>query len=81
AYLLRGLILDMEGLEERALVEYQKVLWLKPDFVMAHYLSAKAHGNLKDKEKKQRCLRNTIKALEQYNEQGNIPFSGGLSRS
>jgi chemotaxis protein methyltransferase CheR len=81
AYLLRGLILDMEGLEKRALVEYQKVLWLEPDFVMAHYLSAKVHGNLKDKEKRRRSLRNTIRSLEQYNEQGNVPFSGGLSRS
>ncbi len=46
AYLLRGLILDMEEHLERALVEYQKVLWLDRDFVMAHYLSAQVHGRL-----------------------------------
>jgi len=80
AYLLRGLILDMEGFLARALVEYQKVLWLKPDFVMAHYLAAKVHGRLNDSEKKQRSLRNTIRALEQADNQSTIPFSGGLSR-
>ena len=81
AYLLRGLILDMEGFSVRALVEYQKVLWLKPDFVMAHYLTAKIHGRLNESEKQQRSLRNTARALEQAGSQTTIPFSGGLSRS
>jgi chemotaxis protein methyltransferase CheR len=80
AYLLRGLILDMEGFLERALVEYQKVLWLEPAFVMAHYFSAKAYDHLADKEKKRRSLRNTLRVLEQTADQTLIPFSGGLSR-
>lgn len=80
AYLLRGLILDMEGFLERALVEYQKVLWLDPGFVMAYYLSAKIHDRLNDNEKKQRALRNTARVLEQLRGQETIPFSGGLSR-
>lgn len=80
AYLLRGLILDMEGFLERALVEYQKVIWLDPAFVMAHYLSAKAHDRLAHKEKKQLSLRNTLRILEQTADQTLIPFSGGLSR-
>ena len=80
AYLLRGLILDMEGFLERALVEYQKVLWLEPAFVMAHYLSAKAYDRLADKDKKRRSLRNTLRVLEQTTGQTLIPFSGGLSR-
>ncbi len=80
AYLLRGLILDMEGLLERALVEYQKVLWLEPAFVMAHYLSAKAHDRLAHKDKTLRSLRNTQRILEQTADQTLIPFSGGLSR-
>jgi len=80
AYLLRGLILDMEGLLERALVEYQKVLWLAPAFIMAHYLSAKVHDHLADTEKKLRSLRNTARALEQASDQSTVPFSGGLSR-
>jgi chemotaxis protein methyltransferase CheR len=80
AYLLRGLILDMEGFLERALMEYQKVLWLDSAFVMAHYLSAKIHDRLAEDEKKQRSLRNTIRVLEQLEGQADIPFSGGLSR-
>ncbi len=80
AYLLRGLILDMEGFFERALVEYQKVLWLEPGFVMAHYLAAKIYGRLADAEKRQRSLRNTVRALEQAPDQSIVPFSGGLSR-
>jgi len=80
AYLLRGLILDMEGLLERALVEYQKVLWLDPAFVMAHYLSAKAYDRLADAEKRLRSLRNTVRVLEKSVDQSIIPFSGGLSR-
>ena len=55
-YVLRGLILDMEGFLERALVEYQKVLWLEPAFVMAHYLSAKAYDRLAEKEKKRQNI-------------------------
>ncbi|MCK4509660.1 MAG: tetratricopeptide repeat protein [Desulfuromonadales bacterium] len=81
AYLLRGLILDMEGFLVRALVEYQKVLWLEPLFVMAHYLAAKIHDRLSDSEKRKRSLRNTVRALEQAADQSIIPFSGGLSRS
>ena len=81
AYLLRGLILDMEGLLERALVEYQKVLWLDPAFVMAHYLSAKVYNRLSDAEKRSRSLRNVVRSLEQSADQATIPFSGGLSRS
>ena len=81
AYLLRGLILDMEGYLERALVEYQKVLWLDPAFVMAHYLSAKAHGRQSEAQKKLRSLKNTARVLEQMADQPSIPFSGGLSRS
>ncbi len=80
AYLLRGLILDMEGLHERALVEYQKILWLNPAFVMAHYLSAKVYDRLADTDKRQRSLRNTVRTLEQAADQSLIPFSGGLSR-
>jgi chemotaxis protein methyltransferase CheR len=80
AYFLRGLILDMEGYLERSLVEYQKVLWLNPAFVMAHYLSAKVHDRLADAEKKLRSLRNTVRALEQSADQSTIPFSGGLTR-
>ena len=80
AYLLRGLILDMEGFLDRALVEYQKVLWLDSAFVMAHYLSAKVHARLADTEKQLRSLRNTVRTLEQSADQTTIPFSGGLSR-
>lgn len=80
AYLVRGLILDMEGALVRALVEYQKVLWLDPSFVMAHYLSAKAHGSLAESAKKLRSLRNTMRVLEQSADQAVIPFSGGLTR-
>ncbi len=80
AYLLRGLILDMEDSLERALVEYQKVLWLDPSFVMAHYLSAKVYDRCFDKAKKERSLRNTVRVLEQASDQSVVPFSGGLTR-
>lgn len=81
AYLLRGLILDMEEQLERALVEYQKVLWLDRDFVMAHYLLAKVHARLGQPEQQGRALRNAIRILEKQSDQGVLPFSGGLSRS
>jgi chemotaxis protein methyltransferase CheR len=80
AYLLRGLILDMEEQLERALVEYQKVLWLDRDFVMAHYLLAKVHGRLAQTDQQGRALRNAIRILEKQSDQGVLPFSGGLSR-
>ena len=80
AYLLRGLILDMEELLERALVEYQKVLWLDREFVVAHYLSAKVHRRLGQPEQQGRALRNAIRLLEKQLDQGAIPFSGGMSR-
>jgi len=80
AYLLRGLILDMEEQLERALVEYQKVLWLDRDFVMAHYLLAKIHSRLGQAEQQLRALRNGIRALEKLSEPDVVPFSGGLSR-
>ncbi|NJC89069.1 MAG: tetratricopeptide repeat protein, partial [Desulfuromonas sp.] len=79
-YLLRGLILDMEEQLERALVEYQKVLWLDRDFVMALYLSAKIHGRLRQTEQQGRALRNAIRVLEKLSATDVILFSGGLSR-
>lgn len=81
AYLLRGLILDMEGLLERALVEFQKVLWLDPLFIMAYYLSAKAYGRLARPDQLRRALRNTLRCLERASDPATIPFSGGLSRA
>ncbi|MHB8708678.1 MAG: CheR family methyltransferase [Desulfuromonadales bacterium] len=80
AYLLRGLILDMEEQLERALVEYQKVLWLDRDFIMALYLSAKIHGRLGQVEQQGRALRNTIRTLEKQPGADVISFSGGLSQ-
>lgn len=81
AYLLRGLILDMEGQLQRALVEYQKVLWLEADFIMAHYLLAKIHARLQQPEAMLRALRNTIRSLERFPAAGCVPFSGGLTRA
>jgi chemotaxis protein methyltransferase CheR len=80
AYLLRGLILDMEEQLERALVEYQKVLWLDRDFVMAHYFSAKAHGRLGQTDQQVRALRSVSRILERQGDIGTIPYSGGLSQ-
>ena len=80
AYLLRGLILDMERELERAVVEYQKVLWLDASFVMGHYLLAKALSRLNKTEQAQRSLRNTLRCLEKTADQSMIPFSGGLTR-
>lgn len=80
AYLLRGLILDMEGQLERALVEYQKVLWLDREFVMAYYFSAKINSRLGQVDQQLRALRNAIRLLEKQTGGGVIPFSGGVSR-
>jgi chemotaxis protein methyltransferase CheR len=80
AYLLRGLILDMEGEPERALVEYQKVLWLERDYVMGHYFSAKCHRLLGNREQQARALRNALRSLEKVGDGAAVPFSGGLSR-
>jgi chemotaxis protein methyltransferase CheR len=80
AYLLRGLILDMEGQLERALVEYQKVLWLDREFVMAYYFSAKINSRLGRVDQQLRALRNAIRILEKQEGGGIIPFSGGVSR-
>ena len=65
---------------ERALVEYQKVIWLERDFVMAHYLSSKCHGQLGHSEQRQRALRNALRCLEKNESSTVVPFSGGLSR-
>jgi len=81
AYLLRGLILDMQGELERALVEYQKVIWLDREFTMAHYLMAKVHARLHQPEAHARALRNTLRYLEKAPETGLVPFSGGLTRA
>ena len=80
AYLLRGLILDMEEQLERALVEYHKALWLDRDFVMAHYFSAKAHGRLGQTEQQVRALRTVTRILGRQGNTGAIPYSGGLTQ-
>lgn len=81
AYLLRGLILDMEAQPERALVEYQKVLWLDRSQVMAHYLASRIYARLGQYAQQRRTLRNTIRCLEQLSATRVITFSGGLSQA
>lgn len=80
AYLLRGLILDMEGEPERAAVEYQKVLWLDLKFVVARFYLAKVSHRLGRQEEAVREMRTVLRQVERLAEETIIPFSGGLSR-
>ncbi|PLX80994.1 MAG: histidine kinase [Desulfuromonas sp.] len=81
AYLLRGVILDAEEQLERAVVEFQKVLWLDSGFVVAHYLLSKVHLRLGKDDQARRSLRNALIQLEKSDEENTIPWSGGISRS
>ncbi len=80
AYLLRGLILDMEEEPERAAVEYQKVLWLQMDFIMPRYYLSKLHRRLGRTTEAIRELRTVMRQLQKLDPEAVLPFSGGLSR-
>lgn len=81
AYLLRGVILDAEEQLERAVVEFQKVLWLDSGFVVAHYLLSKVNLRLGRNDQARRSLRNALVQLEKSDEENTVPWSGGISRT
>ena len=80
AYFLKGLILDMEGQTERAVVEYQKVLWLEPCFVAAHYALARISLRQRQIRDCRRQLLNTVKCLEKERPAAIVAYSGGMTR-
>jgi chemotaxis protein methyltransferase CheR len=81
AYFLRGLILDLEGDLAGAVTEYRKALLLDMNFIMAHYNLGKVWQR-KDREREaRRELRNTLRLLENSEDEAIIPYSGGLSRA
>ncbi|MFA5515641.1 MAG: CheR family methyltransferase [Desulfuromonadales bacterium] len=80
AYLLSGLTYDMEGDLERAAAEYQRVLWLKMDFIAAHYFLARVHGRQGKSTEAARDFRNVLRHLEKLPAETIVPHSGGLSR-
>jgi chemotaxis protein methyltransferase CheR len=79
-YFLRGMICDMESRPAEAVVEYQKVLWLDPCFIVAHYALSRLHRQTSDLSTSRRALQNAVRCLEKTAPSTRIHLSGGMTR-
>jgi chemotaxis protein methyltransferase CheR len=79
-YFLRGMVCDMESRPCDATIEYQKVLWLDPCFIVAHYALSRLHRQGGDMTASRRALLNTVRCLEKSRPSARIHFSGGMTR-
>ncbi|MBE0499826.1 MAG: tetratricopeptide repeat protein [Desulfuromonadales bacterium] len=79
-YFIRGMISDMESKPAEAVVQYQKVLWLDPCFIVAHYALSRLYRQGGDLSSARRALLNTIRCLEKMSPSTRVHFSGGMTR-
>jgi chemotaxis protein methyltransferase CheR len=79
-YFLRGMISDMESRSTDAIIEYQKVLWLDPCFIVAHYALYRLYRQGGDQVASRRALLNSVRCLEKTPPSAQIHFSGGMTR-
>ncbi len=79
-YFLRGMICDMESKPAEAVVEYQKVLWLDPCFIVAHYALSHLHRQTGDLSTSRRALQNAVRCLEKTAPSTRVHLSGGMTR-
>ena len=81
AYFLRGLIFELQGAWADSIEEYRKTLLLDLDFVMPHYNLCRIYQRLGRPKEARRELNNTLRLLEQAQDESVIPHSGGVSRA
>lgn len=80
AYFLKGLLCEALGEPQSAREEYRKALLIDLDFIMPHYRLAglfEQQGLLDDARRE---LRNSLRLLEKWPSESQVPYSGGLSR-
>lgn len=80
AYFLKGLLCEALAETQAAREEYRKALLIDLDFIMPHYRLAglfEQQGLLDDARRE---LRNTLRLLEKWPSESQVPYSGGLSR-
>jgi len=81
AYFLRGVVLDANDRLAEAAQEYRKALLLDHDFIMPRYHMGRLHLRLGRVREAAREIRNSIRILARHDDNGTIPFSGGLTRA
>jgi len=80
AYYLRALLLEKDGETDAAVKDYQNVILLDPDFVMAHFNLAILYMKKGLMRNSRREFSNTLNILKRYEKYHNVKFSGGLHR-
>ena len=80
AYLLRGLVLEMDGQPEDAADEYRKAILLDMGAVIPHCNLGRLYLRLGRERDGVRELKNSLKMLAQVPVGEVVPFSGGLTR-
>lgn len=80
AYYLRGLLHEKDGEIDAAVKDYQNVILLDPDFVMAHFNLAILYMKKSLMRDSRREFANTLNILKRYQRHHNVKFSGGLHR-
>ncbi|HBA86741.1 MAG TPA: hypothetical protein DCZ75_01800 [Geobacter sp.] len=81
AYFLKGVVLDASDLLTEAADEYRKALLLDHDFIMPRYHMGRLHLRLGRIKEAAREIRNSIRILAKRDEDGTVPYSGGLTRA
>ena len=80
AYLLKGLILELAGHEERAVVEYRKAILLDMKFLMPHYYLGRLLLRVGKEREGMRELRTCLRFLDRPSVEDTISYGGGMTR-
>jgi chemotaxis protein methyltransferase CheR len=81
AYFLKGVVLDASDHPTEAADEYRKALLLDHDFIMPRYHMGRLHQRFGREAEAAREIRNSIRILAKRDDEGTVPYSGGLTRS
>ncbi|HEY5512979.1 MAG TPA: CheR family methyltransferase [Geomonas sp.] len=81
AYFLKGVVLDLSDHPTEAADEYRKALLLDNDFIMPRYHMGRLHLRLGREVEAAREIRNSIRILSKHDDEGTVPYSGGLTRA
>ncbi|MBF0449212.1 MAG: tetratricopeptide repeat protein [Candidatus Magnetomorum sp.] len=79
AYYIQGLINEEDGKLEEAIADYKKTLYLKPDFVLAHYHLSCVYQQTQEDAMADRHRTQSIRILSQRPSDENIPGADELT--
>jgi chemotaxis protein methyltransferase CheR len=78
-HFLRALILEEQGVGSEAIKSLKNALYLDPDYILAHFILGNFNRQGGKIRESNRCFRNTLHLLKQYERDDLLPGSDGIT--